>query len=647
MRMKPSTILFLLTATLIASRSAAYAQDRNTTRGTNAGLSLSSADDGVFLGYDAGRQVTTRSRNVIIGSQAAIGSLNTTSGDRLDNGATLVTGFTGQDHVVLGYRAAWQSTGSILDSVIIGYEAGLVNQGSYVVFLGSESGHSNTSGFDNVFIGERAGLHNTTGDRNVIVGNWAGFGVTTGFNNTAAGRYALSGASSTTPPSSPNGNSYNNTTLGQDAGRLIGNAETWNNTFIGAGSGAENLAGAGNTFIGAGVGYQSEAGNYNTFVGTGSGWDNNRLGDTTNGFRNTYMGTGSGSRNRTGNDNVTIGSLADFGRWSGRSATLIDDTFDNSGSAMSSLAQGDVARTSSNTGVQRAVTLGSYASTLQHDCITIGYSADGNALRSIAIGTDTQATHPDAVAIGYQAATHADNTIVLGNATTSSIDPGADGVTTLGSATHRYASLNTTTTIALADDGSDATIELKADGAASNNDQWQIKAADSGDLTLASFATGAYIPGLTLDNAGNLTVAGEVSLNSDARLKTNIRPIQRALQDMQKLDGKQYEWKPQTGRRSGKHFGLIAQDVQKVYPHLVSEDTNGRLSVRYQGLIPVLINAVNEQQEMLDQNATRLAVLENPVKPLLRQEFADLRHSILKYLADRNAPISEEIADQR
>jgi hypothetical protein len=44
---------------------------------------------------------------------------------------------------------------------------------------------------------------------------------------------------------------------------------------------------------------------------------------------------------------------------------------------------------------------------------------------------------------------------------------------------------------------------------------------------------------------------------------------------------------------------VLAQDVQDVFPELVTKDTNEILAVNYQGLIPVLINALNEQQKEL------------------------------------------------
>ena len=48
-----------------------------------------------------------------------------------------------------------------------------------------------------------------------------------------------------------------------------------------------------------------------------------------------------------------------------------------------------------------------------------------------------------------------------------------------------------------------------------------------------------------------------------------------------------------------KKIGVLAQDVQEVFPELVTRGANKILAVNYQGLIPVLINALNEQQKEL------------------------------------------------
>jgi hypothetical protein len=66
------------------------------------------------------------------------------------------------------------------------------------------------------------------------------------------------------------------------------------------------------------------------------------------------------------------------------------------------------------------------------------------------------------------------------------------------------------------------------------------------------------------------------------------------------IDGKSYTIK--TNEAESK-IGLLAQDVQKVFPELVktTNDSDQTLSVNYQGMIPVLINAIKEQQKQIDE----------------------------------------------
>ena len=99
---------------------------------------------------------------------------------------------------------------------------------------------------------------------------------------------------------------------------------------------------------------------------------------------------------------------------------------------------------------------------------------------------------------------------------------------------------------------------------------------------------------------GSATLSGDLTINSDMRLKSNIISLSGALSKLLAIDGKTYTMK--SNEKDAK-IGLLAQDVQKVLPELVKEadDTEGTLSVNYQGLIPVLINAIKEQQKQIDE----------------------------------------------
>ena len=97
----------------------------------------------------------------------------------------------------------------------------------------------------------------------------------------------------------------------------------------------------------------------------------------------------------------------------------------------------------------------------------------------------------------------------------------------------------------------------------------------------------------------DLTVSGDVVVSSDARLKSNIVSLGSTLSRLLLIDGKCYEMK---GKQK---IGLLAQDIKEVFPELVTEDDNEMLAVNYQGLVPVLINALKEQ----DDKISRLEVL--------------------------------------
>jgi hypothetical protein len=59
-----------------------------------------------------------------------------------------------------------------------------------------------------------------------------------------------------------------------------------------------------------------------------------------------------------------------------------------------------------------------------------------------------------------------------------------------------------------------------------------------------------------------------------------------------------------------KQIGMIAQEVEKVLPELVSEDPDGFLSVNYANLVSVLVEANKEQQKLIEDLQERVKKLE-------------------------------------
>ncbi len=111
-----------------------------------------------------------------------------------------------------------------------------------------------------------------------------------------------------------------------------------------------------------------------------------------------------------------------------------------------------------------------------------------------------------------------------------------------------------------------------------------------------------------------LDVSGSVQATayfyvSDRNLKTNIRPIESALEKILKLAGVIFQWK---GDESGKdNIGVIAQDVEKVFPEIVHTDDNGLKSVEYGNLVAPLIEAIKEQQKQIDALKAEIKLLKN------------------------------------
>ena len=88
------------------------------------------------------------------------------------------------------------------------------------------------------------------------------------------------------------------------------------------------------------------------------------------------------------------------------------------------------------------------------------------------------------------------------------------------------------------------------------------------------------------------------------RLKTNIEQIEGAVAKVCKLSGFTYEFN-EVGRElrlpKGRHLGVSAQEVQEVFPDAVAKRANDNfLTVKYEKLVPVLIEAIKELKAEID-----------------------------------------------
>ena len=114
---------------------------------------------------------------------------------------------------------------------------------------------------------------------------------------------------------------------------------------------------------------------------------------------------------------------------------------------------------------------------------------------------------------------------------------------------------------------------------------------------------GTSTPTVKLEVNGRLKTLGINEL-SDARYKKNITTLTNALANIEKLRGVSYDWKqnefPEKNFDAKHQIGLIAQELELVYPELVNTDAEGFKSVDYSKLVAVLIEAVKEQQNEIN-----------------------------------------------
>ena len=86
------------------------------------------------------------------------------------------------------------------------------------------------------------------------------------------------------------------------------------------------------------------------------------------------------------------------------------------------------------------------------------------------------------------------------------------------------------------------------------------------------------------------------SANSDRRLKKNLKRLPLALERLIQLSTVSFNWNEESDNDQS-HYGVIAQEVQKLFPELVTENDKGMLGVNYSGLIPVIIAALQELKQ--------------------------------------------------
>jgi len=124
-----------------------------------------------------------------------------------------------------------------------------------------------------------------------------------------------------------------------------------------------------------------------------------------------------------------------------------------------------------------------------------------------------------------------------------------------------------------------------------------------------------------LEDTGDLHILGNYGSLSDERSKTNIQFLKDGLTKILNLKGICFNWKDTIVHDNKIHLGLVAQDVLKILPEVVEGGLkrNGEdelYSIQYDGIIPVMIEAMKEQQQQIESYKSRLQSLQQEVEKI-------------------------------
>jgi len=132
--------------------------------------------------------------------------------------------------------------------------------------------------------------------------------------------------------------------------------------------------------------------------------------------------------------------------------------------------------------------------------------------------------------------------------------------------------------------------------------------ASSGNVGIGSTSPG-YL--LTVNGSAAKPGGGSWTDSSDSRLKKNVKPVENALDKLLSLKGVSFEWiEPQRAKLlPGPQMGMIAQEVEKVFPQWVGTDANGYKDLTYRGFEALAVEAIRElkaENESLKQRIKNL-----------------------------------------
>ena len=434
-------------------------------------------------------------------------------------------------------------------------------------------------GTDNLFVGGGAGWDLARGpERSTCVGYSAGSDHL-GNDNVLLGYSAGRGGAS-----GPEGSNGRNVFAGAFAGYMNYGDD---NVFIGFDAGRNNTQGFRNTFVGALAGLETSGG----------------------GTNNVFLGADAGRMNTVGSGSVCCGAYAGQYRSSGGGNTYVG--YEAGGSS-----SGTVGTTGSSN-----VAVG----------LRAGYQTDGDG--NVFLGYESGYGFVGNNRLFIANGRNPENVLIYGNFSTGNI-----GLGTTAPERKLHVLGNGPRVLVEAMTGNpEVNFKLTGDGSA---DIWAIykHVADGdlhfyqgGDRVTLQGGTGNVAIGATDPSGYRLYVNGAAYATggwnpSDLRLKTDIHGIDDALGKVMHLSGHSFRWRtaeyPDRGFPDGRHYGLLAQEVEQVLPEVVGAGPGGEKALAYSELIPVLVEAVKELKAESDKLRAENDAMRGRLESLERAQAA-------------------------